>query len=127
MTSRWQMIGNIQREDGRHSCENVDVEGNHAPGCSGRHEVGHHGCFPAQKSETRKEYRTFLDSPINYVPSSHVCNTLRNGDPEAVQMMRLEKAMTMYPDWEIKAWLSSAPDEIKTRHTWKNMWKVVSE
>ena len=125
MTSRWVEIGRIQREAGHFACENTDAEGNHSPRCNGRHEEGHHGLFEGQRAEKNKAYRMFLDHPINYTASSHICNFERVGDPEKARDARFAHHLTVYPAWQIRQWLKSAPDEIKARHEWKRYWKAV--
>src|SRR3990167_5141883 len=127
MRNRWQMIGNIQREAGVWACEVRNSDGEVDAGCTFRFEESHHGIFEGQKSETRKEWRFFLDHPINHCPACHSCNVKRVGDPEKARDLRLNHQLKNYGVAQMKAWLASAPDEIKTRHTWKNYWKVVSE
>ena len=125
--SRWNTIAQIQRENGFSDCEMEDSAGRKDKGCSGNFEESHHGIFAGQKFETRVQWRRFLDHPINHTRSCHSCNVSRVADPEAARDLRFVHQRIVYGVAPTKAWLKSAPDEIKGRPEFIRYWKAVSE
>lgn len=126
MTSRWVEIGLILRQDGVHSCLVLNALGEKDARCTGGFDEGHHGVVEGQKSETRKEWRHFLDHPVNYCPACHSCNTNRVGDADEARYQYFLLQVKRYGEAQMKAWLNQAPKEIKERPLFKRCWKELN-
>lgn len=122
MSWLWNQIAQTQYA---YDCEMVDGEGKKDPGCTRRHEQGHHGIFERSDKHREKEWVSFLDHPINYTRSCASCNIKRVADPEKARDLRFQHQLERHGKAQTKAWLSKAPDEIKQRHEWKAYWKAV--
>ena len=127
MPSRWVEIGRLQREHGARTCRVVNAAGEKDHRCTGEFVEGHHGIFEGQKSKKEKEWRFFLDHPINYCTACHSCNFLRVGDPDEARYQFCLLQIKRYGKTQMRVWLLSAPDEIKERHEFARYWKEVSD
>lgn len=123
----WAMTGQIQRENGIWWCEVKDADGQKRKGCTNKHDEGHHGIFEAQRAHKEREWRRFLDHPVNYTASCHGCNVNRVGDPEAARDHRFDAQVERYGAQAVRLWLMKAPLDIQERHTWKRYWSRVNE
>lgn len=126
MTQRWNAIGAILRQDGNHSCLVVNALGEKDEHCTGQFQELHHGIWAAQPAHKEKEWRHFLDHPVNACPSCHYCNVSRVGDGNEARYQYLLLQIQKYGAWQVKKWLASAPSEIRKRHEWSRYMKEVS-